>query len=85
MNKTEQLLRRVRLEPARDPEFTNGSSEHGYDFIAPLNAHGNIDLDAWKAVRQRIRGDATHDESGFRFDSSQRDQRSRRRRESDRK
>lgn len=30
----EKLLRRVRLELARDHEFPNDSRERGYDFIA---------------------------------------------------
>jgi hypothetical protein len=34
------------LELARDPEFPNGSTEHGYDFIAPLNIQGHIDVDS---------------------------------------
>jgi len=36
----EKLLRRVRLELARDHEFPNGSRERGYDFIAPLDGPG---------------------------------------------
>jgi hypothetical protein len=99
MNKAEHMLRRVRLELARDPEFPNGSTEHGYDFIAPLNTQSHIDVDSWKTLRGRCRvrrfwgkepeevghvvhkhgrtwafhydihGDATRDETGFRFDS----------------
>ena len=55
MTKHEQMLRRVRLELARDPEFPNGSSERGYDFIAPLDRKGHIDLTAWKGLRDRCR------------------------------
>jgi hypothetical protein len=55
MTKHEQMLRRVRLELARDHEFPNGSSERGYDFIAPLDRQGHIDLAAWKALRERCR------------------------------
>jgi hypothetical protein len=51
----EQMLRRVRLELARDPEFPNGSSAHGYDFIAPLDRKGHIDLAAWKDLKDRSR------------------------------
>lgn len=51
----EQMLRRVRLELARDPEFPNGSSERGYDFIAPLDGKGHIDLAAWKELKDRSR------------------------------
>jgi hypothetical protein len=49
------MLRRVRLELARDPEFPGGSSERGYDFIAPLDRRGHIDLAAWKALKDRCR------------------------------
>lgn len=93
------LLQRVRLELARCPEFPQGSHEHGYDMIVPINAEGHIDADAWKLLRDRcrvkrfwgdepdevghvihkpggtwafhydIRGDAAHDETGFRFES----------------
>ena len=55
MTKPEKMLRRVRLELARDHEFPDGSRERGYDFIAPLDAKGHIDLDAWKALRDRCR------------------------------
>jgi hypothetical protein len=94
----ENLLRRVRLELARDHDFPNGSSERGYDFIAPLDANGRIVLAAWKELKDRCRvrrfwaskadevghivhkrggvwafhydihGDASRDESGFRFE-----------------
>jgi hypothetical protein len=55
MKKPENLLRRVRLELARDHEFPEGSVERGYDFIAPLDSKGRIDLEAWKALRDRCR------------------------------
>ena len=55
MTKAEQMLRRVRLELARDHDFPNGSSERGYDFIAPLDRQGHIDLDAWQHLRDRCR------------------------------
>ena len=52
----EKLLRRVRLELARDHDFPNGSSERGYDLIAPLDAKGHIVLAAWKEPKDRCRG-----------------------------
>lgn len=55
MTKPEKKLRHVRLELARDHDFPNGSSQHGYEFIAPLDKQGHIDLDAWKALRDRSR------------------------------
>ncbi len=53
--KPEQLLRRVRLELARDHEFPDGSRERGYDFIAPLDDNGHLVASAWKALRERCR------------------------------
>ena len=53
--KHEKMLRLVRLELARDHDFPNGSKERGYDFIAPLNGKGHIDLEAWKDVRHFCR------------------------------
>jgi hypothetical protein len=57
MNKpqAEKLLRRVRLELARDQEFPEGSRERGYEFIAPIDAKGHIVLDAWKLLKDRCR------------------------------
>lgn len=48
-------MKRIRLELARDPDFPEGSSRHGYEFVAPLGADGYIDADAWKKVRQQCR------------------------------
>jgi hypothetical protein len=45
-------LKRVRLELARCREFPDGSSEHGYEFVAPLTADGRIDVDAWRSRRK---------------------------------
>lgn len=36
-------LKRLRLELARTPQFPNGSSHHGYEFTAPLDAQGHLD------------------------------------------
>lgn len=54
-DEAEKLLRRVRLELARDHEFPNGSHERGYDFIAPLDEKGHIVAAAWRALRDRCR------------------------------
>jgi len=51
----EKLLRRVRLELARDHDFPDGSRERGYDFIAPLDAKGRIVLGAWKELKDHCR------------------------------
>jgi len=73
-------LMRIRLEVARIGEFPNGSSRHGYEFLAPLTADGHIDPDAWRSFKDRctvIRfwGDAPeqhgwlrHVGQGWRFD-----------------
>lgn len=53
--KHEEILRLVRLELARDHDFPNGSKERGYEFIAPLNRKGHIDLEAWKNTRDFCR------------------------------
>src|SRR5262245_3769593 len=46
-------LMSIRLELARTPEFPEGSSRHGYEFIAPLTAEGRIDVEAWKKLKER--------------------------------
>src|SRR5690606_34595948 len=55
MTDPESLLRRVRLELARDPDFPAGSRERGYDFIAPLDETGHIVHEAWEQVKDRCR------------------------------
>lgn len=47
------MLKTVRLELARCPEFPEGSSEFGYEIVAPLTADGRIDLDEWKKVKAK--------------------------------
>ncbi len=48
-------LKRVRLELARDPQHPSGTSEHGYDFIAPLDNDGHLVASEWKENRDRCR------------------------------
>lgn len=48
-------LKRVRLELARSHEHPNGSSEHGYDFIAPLDDEGHLVAAEWRQERDRCR------------------------------
>jgi hypothetical protein len=48
-------LKRVRLELARDPDFPDGSRDHGYDLIIPLDGDGHISLAGWKADRDHAR------------------------------
>ena len=46
-------LRKIRLELARTPEFSEGSPNRGYEFIAPLSADGHIDTETWPEVKKR--------------------------------
>ncbi len=48
-------LKRIRLNLARSKEFPQGSSRHGYEFVAPLNASGHIDETLWRAHRDHCR------------------------------
>lgn len=72
-------LRRIRLELARTPEFPEGSSEYGYEFVAPLTASAHIDAPAWKQMKDACRvlrfapgseenGFLRHVGNGWRFD-----------------
>ncbi len=44
-------LRRIRLELARNAEFPEGSSQRGYEFVAPLTDDGHLDRDRWPQQR----------------------------------
>jgi hypothetical protein len=48
-------LKQVRLELARDHDFPSGSRDRGYDFIAPLDDQGHLDVAEWKKTRDRCR------------------------------
>jgi hypothetical protein len=41
-------FKRIRLNLARSKEFPQGSAKHGYEFVAPLDAEGHIDVEAWR-------------------------------------
>jgi hypothetical protein len=43
-------LNRILLNLARSKDFPDGSSRHGFDFIAPLDLVGHIDPVLWKKV-----------------------------------
>lgn len=49
------MLRQVRLELARCPEFPEGSSSHGYDLALPLAADGQLDRDGFQKNRDAAR------------------------------
>jgi hypothetical protein len=46
-------LKRIRLNLARSKEFPAGSARHGYEFVAPLDAEGRIDVNLWRKHRER--------------------------------
>ena len=48
-------LKRIRLNLARSREFPQGSSRHGYEFAAPLDAGGHIDAELWRQYREHCR------------------------------
>jgi hypothetical protein len=48
-------LKRIRMELARTPEHPQGNAKCGYEFIAPLDAHGHFDADNWKALKDRCK------------------------------
>jgi hypothetical protein len=48
-------LNRILLNLAQSREFSDGSSRHGYDFIAPLDADGHIDPALWRKYRNYCR------------------------------
>lgn len=48
-------LKRVRLHLARSKEFPEGSSHHGYEFVAPVDAKGHIDPELWRQHREHCR------------------------------
>jgi hypothetical protein len=45
-------VKTIRLELARDHDFPNGSSAHGYVLRAPLTPEGHIDADEWRKARE---------------------------------
>ena len=61
-------LKHVRLELARTPDFPEGSTRHGYEFMAPLDDKGHLHSLDWPTqkgactVRRFWRG--TDDEHG---------------------
>ena len=48
-------LKKIRLELARDPQFPQGSNRRGYEFIAPVDAAGVLDTEAWHVHREQCR------------------------------
>ena len=48
-------FKRIRLNLARSKEFPQGSSRHGYEFVAPLDNKGHIDAELWTQHRNHCR------------------------------
>jgi hypothetical protein len=50
-----QAFKRITLNLARSKDFPSGSTRHGYEFIAPLDAKGHIDPHLWHEHREHCR------------------------------
>jgi len=48
---TTSALKKITLHAARSKAWPEGSSRHGYTFVAPLTAEGRIALNGWKTHR----------------------------------
>lgn len=49
------MLKKVRLELARDRDFPEGARNIGYEFAAPLDDSGRIDAAEWHKERDHCR------------------------------
>jgi len=49
------MLKRIILHLARASGFPEGSSQHGYEIVAPLDSSGHLDTDAWHKDRLSCR------------------------------
>jgi hypothetical protein len=52
MTQLPHVLKRIRLNLARSKDFPSGSARHGYEFVAPLDADGHIDVELWRKHRE---------------------------------
>ena len=48
-------MKQIRMELARDKDFPQGSRQHGYTLLAPLDNMDRIDAAEWKANREKCR------------------------------
>lgn len=48
-------LKYIRIDLARDPEFPDGSTERGYEIVAPLDADGHLNAAEWSKLRDRCK------------------------------
>nr|WP_321458251.1 hypothetical protein [uncultured Cohaesibacter sp.] len=46
-------MKKIRLNLARNADYPNGSTQHGYEFVAPLDEEGFIDPVEWKSHREQ--------------------------------
>lgn len=53
MNSGAERMFRITLQEARSKEAPAGDGASGYEFVAPLDAEGHIDLETWKKERVR--------------------------------
>ncbi len=51
----QDVLRRVRLELAREPDHPNGDSRTGYEIVLPLDSDRRIDPEQWHRHREACR------------------------------
>lgn len=49
------MLQRITLHLGRTAAHPEGSSRDGYDIIAPVDGEGHLDVNAWRAERERCR------------------------------
>ena len=73
-------LMTIRLELGRTSGAPQGDSQHGYEFVAPLNRDGHLDIAEWASKKDRCgvrsfrpghserRGMLRHVGRGWRFD-----------------
>ncbi len=59
-------MKHIRMELARDGDFPQGSRQHGYILVAPLDNMDRIDAAEWKDNRKKCRvtrfwGDKEHE------------------------
>jgi hypothetical protein len=47
------MLQRIILHLARTHGFPEGSAQHGYEIMAPLNPEGHLDAEEWQGERSR--------------------------------
>jgi hypothetical protein len=48
-------FKRIRLNLARSKELPQGSAQHGYEFVAPLDGQGHIDVALWRQHKDNCR------------------------------